>query len=305
MVLVLGAPFGAATAALAARCLPSGTARNARAEVDVRGALLFAATTLAVLLPLVTSLRGAGLAYCAATTGVLAVLTVLHHRRTIRIGGVPLIAPALLHRALYLVGAAVAATQFGAQMAASLALTMFVQDGLGLSAMSAAAVLLPMSLAMVVTSGLAGRAADRFGPRLVTAGITLSVCCLLGAGAAAQHASPRVLPFLLGGAQLALGAAVGLLTAPLQAEVLRHAPPRTAGVAGGILQMGQRLAAAVSVAAISGLDLNDRPRALAELRLAYGHAVVACACITSLGLTLRLATHHLRPQTNQRHFPHP
>ncbi|MFE3645666.1 MFS transporter [Streptomyces sp. NPDC059169] len=305
LVLVLAAPFGAATLALATRCLPSAAARNARADVDVRGALLFAATTLAVLLPLVTSLRGAGLAYCAATVGVLAVFAVLHHCRTIRIGGIPLIAPALLQRAPYLAGVTIAATQFGAQMAASLALTMFLQDGLGLSAMSAAAVMLPMALAMAVTSSLAGRAADRFGPRLVTAGITLSVCCLLGAGAAAQHACPRVLPFLLGGTQLALGAAVGLLTAPLQAEVLRHAPPRTAGVAGGLLQMGQRLAAAVCVAAISGLYLNDRPSALAELRLAYGHAVVACACITSLGLALRLATRHLRPPNEPAPPPTP
>jgi MFS family permease len=288
LVLGLSVPFGTGALILAGYHLHPAPTRGLQGKADVLGTLLFAGLTFAVLLPLLTPMSGLSLTWCAAIAGVLIVLFGSQQRHTSRAGGAPLLDPDLLRHIPYLMGAAVAATQFGAQTAASLALAMFVQDGLGLSALFAATVMLPMALAMAITSGLAGRAAGRFGPRAVTTGITLSVCALSGAGIATHYASPRVLPFSLAAVELIYGAAAGLLTAPLQAQVLSYAPARTAGVAGGILQMVQRLAAAACAAAVAGLYLHAGPHTLAGHRSAFGRAAVACACLTGLGLAFQL-----------------
>jgi hypothetical protein len=134
------------------------------------------------------------LTWCAVGATALAVLFLLHQRQRSHLARMPLIDPVRLRRVPYLLGCAVAATQFGAQMSALPALTMFLQDGLGLSASASAAVILPMASAMAVTSGLAGRAAGRLGHHVITMGIVVSACFLVGAGSAAQLASPGVLP---------------------------------------------------------------------------------------------------------------
>ncbi|MFD9390492.1 hypothetical protein ACFWBB_07045 [Streptomyces sp. NPDC060000] len=57
-------------------------------------------------------------------------------------------------------------------------------------------------------------------------------------------------------------AASGLTVSPNRARVLQHVPAEAAGVAGGILRMTRRNAAAVCLSAVSGIYL--RSSAVAE-----------------------------------------
>ncbi|QEV03688.1 MFS transporter [Streptomyces viridifaciens] len=283
ITFLLNVPFGLATLALAVRHLPRPRPAARHADLDLLGLLLVGALTLALMLPFV---RPPGLAgRLAFAAGALALLGALigWQRRYARTGGHPLIHPALTRSAPYALGTATAMAQFGSSLAASLVLTMFLQDGLGLSPMGAALVSLPSALAMATASGLAWRVVQRLGRRTVTVGMTGSALAMLLSGIVAQWAPAVVLPWLLALLQLLGGASVGLMGSTNQAYVLRHAPAEAAGVSGAILQMAQRIAAAVAVSALSGVYLRETAGGGGH-RSAYLTAGLVCAAVAGLAV---------------------
>ncbi|MFI9159682.1 MFS transporter [Kitasatospora aureofaciens] len=283
ITFLLNVPFGLATLALAVRHLPRPRPAARHADLDLLGLLLVGALTLALMLPFVQPPGWAG--RLAFATGALALLGALigWQRRYARTGGHPLIHPALTRSAPYALGTAIAMAQFGSSLAASLVLTMFLQDGLGLSPMGAALVSLPSALAMATASALAWRVVQRLGRRAVTIGMTGSALAVLLSGIVAQWAPAAVLPWLLALLQLLSGASVGLMGSTNQAYVLRHAPAEAAGVGGAILQMAQRIAAAVAVSALSGVYLRETAGGGGH-RSAYLTAGLVCAAVAGLAV---------------------
>ncbi|MFJ8039914.1 MFS transporter [Kitasatospora sp. NPDC096147] len=306
LAFLISAPSGLATLLLAIRHLPRPAPRAVGAaatpvSLDPFGLLLTAAITVTVMLPFVTPAGlpvklglGAG---ALALTGLL----VWWQRRCVATGRQPLIHPALPRSAPYTLGTLTAMAQFGASLAGSLVLVMFLQDGLGLSPLAAAAVTLPSALAMAVVSSFAWRAVQRFGAHVVPLGLTLALAAVLLSGLAALWTTTPWLPVLLGLGQLCTGAAAGLVVSPNQAQVLRYAPAEAAGVAGGILQMSQRIAAAVGISAISGIYLNS---SAADSGTAYFQAALACTAVFALALLLAvLANRRTRAQSETETEP--
>ncbi|MDY0813319.1 MFS transporter [Kitasatospora purpeofusca] len=283
LTFLLNVPFGLATLLLAVRHLPRPRPSARHADLDLVGLLLVAALTLALMLPFVQPPGWAGwLGFAAAAAALLGALTRWQHRYA-RSGGHPLIHPALTRSAPYALGTAVAMAQFGSSLAAGLVLTMFLQDGLGLSPMGAALVALPSAVAMGFASAFAWRVVQRFGRRTVTAGMAGSALVMLAGGLVARWAPTGPLPWLLALLQLLGGASVGLMAASNQAFVLRHAPAEAAGVSGAILQMAQRIAAAVSVSALSGVYLRATGGGGGH-RAAYAWASGVCAALAALAV---------------------
>ncbi|MFI2609761.1 MFS transporter [Kitasatospora sp. NPDC018619] len=283
LTFLLNVPFGLATVALAVRHLPRPRPSARSADLDVLGLLLVGALTLALMLPFVRPPGPTGwLAFGAAALLLLGALA-RWQRHCARAGGHPLIHPALTRSAPYALGTATAMAQFGSSLAASLVLTMFLQDGLGLSPLGAALVALPSAVAMGATSALAWRVVRRYGRRTVTAGTVGSALAMVLSGLLAHGAPAAVLPWLLALLQLLSGASVGLTGATNQAYVLRHAPAEAAGVSGAILQMAQRAAAAVAVSALSGVYLRETAGGGGH-RSAYLTASAVCAAVASLAV---------------------
>ncbi|MFJ2582436.1 MFS transporter [Kitasatospora aureofaciens] len=283
LTFLLNVPFGLATVALAVRHLPRPRPSARHADLDLVGLLLVGALTLALMLPFVQPPGWTGWLAFAAVAATLLGALVWWQRRYARSGGHPLIHPALTRSAPYALGTATAMAQFGSSLAAGLVLTMFLQDGLGLSPMGAALVALPSAVAMGVASALAWRVVQRFGRRTVTAGMTGSALVMLTSGLVAHWAPSAVLPWLLALLQLFGGASVGLMGATNQAFVLRHAPAEAAGVSGAILQMAQRIAAAVGVSALSGVYLRSTAGGGGH-RSAYLYASLVCAALAGLAV---------------------
>ncbi|MED7952770.1 MFS transporter [Kitasatospora sp. NPDC058201] len=283
ITFLLNVPFGLATVLLAARYLPRPRPSARHADLDLVGLLLVAALTLALMLPFVQPPGWTGWLGFAAGAVLLLGALAWWQRRYARAGGHPLIHPALIRSAPYALGTAVAMAQFGSSLAAGLVLTMFLQDGLGLSPMGAALVSLPSAVAMGFASAVAWRVVQRFGRRTVTAGMTGSALVMLAGGLVAHWAPAGPLPWLLALLQLLGGAAVGLMTATNQAYVLRHAPSEAAGVSGAILQMAQRIAAAVSISALSGVYLRATGDGGGH-RAAYAWATAVCAAVAGLAV---------------------
>lgn len=292
LAFLISVPSGLATLLLAIRHLPKPTPRTTatRTTLDPFGLLLTAAITVTVMLPFVQPAGTPTKLALAATAITLTVALVAWQRHYAATGRQPLIHPALGRSRQYVLGTLTAMGQFGAALASALVLVMFLQDGLGLTPLAAAAVTLPSALAMAAVSSFAWRAVQRFGNRIVPIGLSLAIAALLLSGLAAvllPDSSSLTLPLLLALGQLCAGAASGLIVSPNQAQVLRHAPPEAAGVAGGILQMSQRIAAAVGISAISGIYLNSPTT---TPNTAYFHATLACAAVVTVSLVLSLLT---------------
>ncbi|MFD9429618.1 hypothetical protein [Streptomyces sp. NPDC060002] len=112
---------------------------------------------------------------------------------------------------------------------------------------------------------------------------------LLGGALAAVTLPLAALPLVLAAVQVASGAAAGLTVSPNQARVLQHAPAEAAGVAGGILQMIQRIAAAVCLSAVSGICLRGSADAEGAPRTAFALASVVCAGLPAAALPVSAA----------------
>jgi MFS family permease len=287
--LLLSGPCAMLTLALAARWLPPPRRTARDPGLDVLGLALACGCTLTLMVPFIRTpgSEGEALLWAAAVTAPAVALTA-HQRLRARRGRRPLLHPALRTSRPYLLGTAVAMAQFGASLASALVLTVFLQEGLGLSALLTAAVTLPSALAMGVTSALAWRVVRRIGPRTVTLGLALGIGAAL-AGAAVALAVPSAgLPSACAGVQVLTGAASGLTVSPNQTQVLHHAPAEAAGMAGGILQMAQRIAAAVCLSAVSAVYLHSAapPPGGSGPRSAYALASCVCAGLLAVALVL-------------------
>ncbi|MFF3934554.1 MFS transporter [Streptomyces phaeofaciens] len=301
LCLLLSTPCGMLTLWLAFRWFPDARRTAGHSELDWWGLVSVGVFALALMLPFIRTPGDpleAALWIGAAVSSVCCL--VAGHRSRIRSGRVPLVHPSLPRSRPYTLGTAIAMASFGSSLAATLVLTVFLQSGLGRSALTAALVTLPSAAAMGVTSAVAWRVVRRLGPHTVTLGLALGALTLLGGAAVALTAPrPRLLP-ALAAVQLLSGAAAGLTVSPNQALVLQHAPAEAAGVAGGILQMAQRIAAAVALSAVSGSYLHGTSGPSGDPRTAFAHATLLCAGLLMAATVLSL----LRPRlTAGRHRP--
>ncbi|GAA2551677.1 MFS transporter [Winogradskya consettensis] len=278
-VLLASLPFGLLTIPAAIAWLPQSRPMTARRpDLDLPGIGLLALATICLLLPFVLP-AGQGLPrplWLLAIPPLLALLIVWERRYT-GLGRTPILLPALTRSRGFTLGTLVAMFQFGSSLSASLALTLFLQDGLGWTPLHAALVTLPSALGFAVASSLSWRVVSRYGRISVVWALAGSLATLTGTVAVLLWAPGRHLALGLTLTQLLLGITNGLIISPNQALTLAHAPAGAAGLAAGFLQVSQRISATVCTAAVAGLALSAAT-GVTRTSAAYGLAV-CCAML--------------------------
>jgi MFS family permease len=288
VVLLLGAPFVAATLVLAWRHVPRGAGALAgaprRVDLDVAGVVLLGALAVLVTLPVVDTGGGAiRTTAVPAAVAALAVGLVAWERRYARRGKVPLFAPALVRQPGFVAGNVVALAWFGASVAHGTVLTLYLVQGYGLPALGAAALVLPSAVGRMGASAVASRVVGRLGSRTVPLGLGVQALGLVAVVAVALSV-PRGAGFLVAVALLEalLGVAGGVVEPPLRAVTLDFAPPGFHGVAASFLQLTQRLSATFCVALATGLLLHDG----VPSRSSFAAAVLACTALSVAALVV-------------------
>ena len=251
-VFGINVPIGIALALAVPRLIPRdepqvGTPGTRR--LDLAGLLVAGPAVLLVVLPLVLG-HEAGwppASFGAIAAGVLlGAGFVLVERRVAARGGDPLLNLDVLRAPGLPPGlAALAVTQL-AYGGLLFAFTLYLQAGLGDSALRAGLTYVPMA----ATFGLVGYCWRRLpaGARafIVPAGLTVSALAYLGIAAGVRGGTQGgFLPFALAAAGLGLGLSVG----PLLTQALAHVPAARAADASGLLtttvQLGQLMGVAV------------------------------------------------------------
>jgi len=259
-IFYINVPIGAVTLWLARRYLPRGSMHTERrASLDLPGVLVFAAAMYAVLWPFVEGDQRSLAArpwWLEGLAAVLLAIFVLREAALARRGGEPMVDLRLFRLRSYSFGTTLAGVYFAGFTPLFLVLTVYLQVGLGYSALLAGLTALPFAIGSGAAAGIGGRHVARFGRAQVVAGLCLVVIGLLAMFAVTGHVRHDVgwallLPLLVAG----IGS--GTVIAPNQTVTLGEVPRWGSGSAAGVLQTSQRVGSAVGIAAVSALFFAD------------------------------------------------
>ncbi len=285
-IFLVNVPIGAVLLVAIARLVPGrlGDDTPADTRLDGRGALLLGATVLALLYPVVSLETGQRLPLLLLLLVVpLGLAFVRHERRVVHDGGAPLLDLALLRTTPgYASGIAVGSLYFTGFTGVFLVLSVYLQDGLGYTALHAGLLLTPFAVGSAVAAPLAGRVVNRVGRPLVVIALAVMMSGLVALAVLAPAAGDSGWRWLLLAVPLLVaGLGGGAVVSPNITLSLAEVPPVMGGAAGGALQTGQRIGAAIGAAVLMttyqvAVSRTDDPGD--ALRWALGASLVLLAC---------------------------
>ena len=261
-IFLLNLPIGVLTA-----MRPGQERRGRGGSLDLLGALLVSAAVVLISVPLIEG-RAAGWPLWTFLSLAAAVPVIVGfafwEARLLRLGRDPLIDLRLFRNRAFSVGVVIGLSYFSGFIGLVFALSLYLQIGLGFSALAAGLTLLPFALGSFASSAVSDAIAARIGKwvlllgsGMVIAGVLLVLATIRLRGIAIS--SWDLLPSLL---LARLGS--GLVIAPNVDIVLAGVPWQDAGAASGVLNTAQRLGNAFGVA-IVGMVLFGSLAANAEL----------------------------------------
>ncbi|MEH0419411.1 MFS transporter [Streptomyces sp. B21-083] len=253
-IFLINLPVGIAGLVLGHRFITESKAPRAL-KLDLVGVTLVTLGLLMLLYPLI---RGRELGWplwgylsMAGALGVFGALVAYEKRKT-RIDGSPLIELSLFRVKSFAAGIAVQ-TVFGVGLGVFfLVWTLYMQTGLGWSALRAGLTGVPFSIAVSVAAGMSvQKLVPRFGRKVLQAGALLMGLGVLiyiwesGRYGLAIASWQMALPLVV------MGAGMGLIVAPLTDVVLSEVPKEHAGSASGLINTVQQMGYALGLGLVS------------------------------------------------------
>ncbi len=251
----MNVPLGVLTVVLAFLWLPDDRARSGtRIDLDPVGVVLLSVGLVSMMLPFLERGRSPLLWLQLPLGLAIVAVWVWWERRYKQRDRSPMVDIDIFRSEAFRNGIIIVGVYFVGSTSIWIVVPLFLQTHLGHTPFEAALVGLPASLAAAVTSQVAGRYVLRLGRRLVIAGFATAIAALVGTAALAPAVEQHALSFWWFALPLTLvGASQGMTISPNQTLTLKAVDPRYGGVAGGILQLGQRIGAAIGTALIPGV----------------------------------------------------
>jgi len=241
---------------------------------------------------------------------VLAVAFVAWENRVVARGREPLLDPRLVRNTPgYASGATIGFTYFIGFSGIWIVLAVFFQAGLGYTPLQSGLAVTPFALGSAASAALGGRLVERRGRTLTVIGLA-GVTVGLAAAAVVLLLVPAASAGLaVAGPMLLAGIGGGLVISPNVTLTLRCVPVRSAGSAGGALQTGQRIGAAVGTAGLAGLFhatlAATGGRYPVAIATALGGALVPMLVALGLAVRDRLRRPDRAPETETDTEPAP
>jgi EmrB/QacA subfamily drug resistance transporter len=257
---------------------PESAAAPCARDLDPLGVVLLGGGVALLLLPLVQERQWQGTVKWLLIPAALALFAafarweVRHARRA-----QPLVDMTLFREHSYALGSLLMLVYFAGFTSIFFIYTLYLQAGLGYSALAAGLATTPFAVGSGVAAAVSGRLVKQYGRRLVVVALT-AVGVGLALAIVAVHAVPGVhVGWAVAAPLLLAGLGGGCVIAPNQTLTLAVVPPAQGGSAGGVLQTGQRIGSAVGIAAVGSVFFS---------RLAAAHGDWATAFQYGLGVSL-------------------
>ncbi|MET8367917.1 MFS transporter [Micromonospora sp. NPDC005194] len=289
-VFFVNVPVGIVAVILGWRLLPGRPAgQPGRRRLDPVGVLLLGVGVVLILLPLVQEQQWRTPWKWALIPAGLAVLVAFglwerwyaRHRE-------PLFDLRLFTFQSYTLGSLIALVYFGGFTAIFFIFTLFLQNGLGYSALVAGLAITPFALGSAAASALGGRVVNRFGRPLVAIGLLGVVVGLAATVLALRLAPDAPAPWVTAAPLLVAGIGSGLVIAPNQTLTLAQVPVPQAGSGAGMLQTGQRIGAAAGIAAVGSMFFSSLTDSRGNWTSAFEKSLLLATGIIALALVAAL-----------------
>ncbi len=244
-------------------------------RLDIPGTLLATVGLFLIAYPLVEG-RDAGWppwAYLMLAGGfVVLVIFGRYIRARAARGGSPLVEPKLFGDRAFVVGSAIAMVLLAGVPAFFLTFSLYMQIGLGFSALRAGLTTLPFALVSALASGVSIRLAPKLGKRILSVGCVLLIAGMAGLWLTVKAAGTGISSYEMIPALAVCGAGLGFVIAPLINIILAGIVAGSAGSASGVLTTVQQIGGALGVAIIGIIFFGQverlRARGRAERRVA-------------------------------------
>lgn len=304
-VFFVNVPIGLVVMPLAWRLLPPkppGEQVKRRHDLDLTGVVLLGLGAVALLLPLVQEQewKGAGKWLLVPLALVLFAAFVLWELNYGRRGREPLVDLKLFTLRSYTFGMSLSTVYFAGFTPLFFVFTLLLQSGQKYSALLAGIAITPFAVGSGIAAVLGGRIVSRLGRRLVVVGLVLIAIGIAGT-LVAVHLAPShgtglatALPLLLSG----FGS--GLVISPNQTVSLSQVPVAQAGTAGGLLQTGQRVGAAIGIAAVGSAFFGRLAATKGNYVAAYERGLVVALTLLALSLVIALVDTGVERKVNHQ-----
>jgi EmrB/QacA subfamily drug resistance transporter len=257
-VFLVNVPVGAAALLVANRVIPESRSETAR-RLDLVGVSL---ATLALSLVMIPAVEGRELGWPSWTFAAFAAAIpaaaafVAAERRITARGGSPLIELQLFETRGFRIGL-LSATVLYFVISFFFLLAIYMQEGLGLSALDSGLAFTPIAVAFVTSSLTGPRLADGAREYLPQVGAMVAAFGLITTIVAVQATGDGSVSAWLLLAMVPVGGGMGLAIPPLINLVLRAVPPADAGAASGTLVTAQQIGNALGVAIIGTVFFSE------------------------------------------------
>lgn len=303
-IFLINIPLGVALVALALRWVPD-TRSNHPLRLDPLGLVLATTGLLGITYALVEGRQqdwaGWIWALGAAGVGVLGAFVVQQQRRD-RITGSALLPMRLFADRGFSAGLVTQGTFQGSMAGFALALTLYVQAGLGWSAIHAGLTLLPFSLGAFVGTSISVPLGTRLGKVVMVTGAALQSAATIWVLATVGARDDALTTWALVPAMTLSGIGLGLLVVPLVDIALATVPTTDAGAASGAYGTVQQVGAALGVAIIGSVFFSVGGGAYDTAALRSG--LVAACWVAAGGYALAALASLLLPSRAQVHAHH-
>lgn len=286
-IFFLNVPVGVLALLGAARFVPQDRIRTSRrADLDPIGTVLLTVAIAGIMLPFLE--RGASTLVWLTLPGGLLLIGAwwAWEDRYRRRGRAPMVDTTIFTNRAFRNGIAIISVYFLGSTSVWIVVPLYLQLHLHHTAFQVALIGLPSSVFAAVSSQIGGRYVLRFGRRLVICGFAVAAVAVIATALLALAVEAGAVPHWALAFTLSLvGLSQGLTISPNQTLTLNSVDPRYGGVAGGILQLGQRLGAAIGTAMIPGILFG-----LTEGGADWSHAftvvmaIIASMTIAAIGL---------------------
>jgi EmrB/QacA subfamily drug resistance transporter len=251
-IFLINLPVGVVLVAFALRAVPD-TRSEHPLRLDPLGLVLATAGLLGVVYALVEGRQQhwAPWIWAVAGTGLVVLAAfVLQQVRRERTTGSALLPMRLFADRGFSAGLVTQGAFQGSVAGFALALTVYVQTGLGWSAVHAGMTLLPFSLGAFVGSGISVPLGMKLGKVVMVAGAVLQAAATVGVLVVVHNRGDGLSTWDLVPALVVSGIGLGLLVVPLVDVALATVPTTEAGAASGAYGTVQQVGAALGVAVI-------------------------------------------------------
>ncbi|MFJ8933388.1 MFS transporter [Streptomyces sp. NPDC102364] len=258
-IFLINLPVGIAALILGSRVISESKAPKAL-KLDLVGVVLVTLAMLALVYPLTQGRENGwplwGYVMMAASVVIVGVL-VAYERAKTRRDGSPLIELSLFRVKSFAAGIAVQ-TVFGLVMGIFfLTWTLYMQLGLGWSALRAGLTGVPFSIAVSLAAGISvQKLVPRFGRKVLQAGALLMAVGVLIYVYESGHYGLGIASWQMALPLVVMGLGMGLIVAPLTDAVLSEVPREHAGSASGLINTVMQMGNALGLSLVSVVFFN-------------------------------------------------